>query len=448
MTTHHIANAALALLVPVLGALAPAARAQDLTHKAPPQSQPVVITGATIHTVSGDTLDNASILFDQGVITHLGTNINTPANALTIDATGQHIYPGLIASVTQLGLTEIGAVRATRDLNEVGQFTPEVRAAIAINPDSTLIPVTRSGGVLIAGVLPTGGRVAGRAAIIRLDGWTWQDMAIADDAALVVSYPQVRPRTDWWQTNPIKKQQKRIDTNLDELEAFFEQARAALAKADTLDADDAMIARDNRYEAMRPYLRADNPKPVLVHAQDIDQITAAVEFADRFSLRLIIVGGRDAPLVADLLIDRNIPVIITGVQGFPKRPDAPYDEPYTLARRLDDLGVTWCIANSDDASNTRNLANDAARAVAYGLDRDAAIRSITLAPARILGIDDRYGSLQVGKSATLIITDGDPLEPATRVLDAYIDGRRIDLSNKQTKLRDKYRAKYQQLNDQ
>lgn len=447
MNPRFFKHAALGALVTLIGALAPTARAQDLTHKAPPQDHTIILTGGTIHTVSGETLPGATIVFKQGIITHIGGPIPISGNTETIDATGKHIYPGLIAATTQLGLTEIGAVRATRDTTEVGSFNPEVRAAVAINPDSTLIPVTRSGGVLIAGVLPTGGRIPGRAAIIRLDGWTWEDMTITDNAGLVLSFPQVRPRADWWKTNPIAKQQERIDKNLAELDEFFARATAYLTDSQTRTSADATVTHDARFEAMRPYLSIDDRAPILVHAQDLDQITAAIAFADRFDLRLIIVGGRDAPLVADLLIDRAIPVIITGVHAFPKRADAPYDEPYTLARRLDDLGVIWCIANSDDSSNTRNLANDAARAVAYGLDRETAIRSITLAPAEILGIDDRYGSLDVGKSATLIITDGDPLETATHIERAYIDGRLIDLSNKQTKLRDKYRAKYQQLNE-
>jgi len=434
-----------------LSLLAPAATAQDLTPKAPPQQRPILIDGATIHTITNGVIENGRVAIEDGVITAVtdadaSISFGFDAPPITIDARGKHVYPGFIASATNLGLTEIGAVRATRDYNETGGFTPEVHPSVAINPDSTLIPVARSNGVLVAGVFPTGGRVPGRASVIRLDGWTNETMTIDDDAGLVVSFPRVRPVTDWWMTRPIKKQKQDIKENLDELNEHFASARAYLAASDA----DPSHPEDLRYEAMRSVFHPDlsgldEQDPTFLWAQDLDQITAAVSFARRFDLRPVIVGGRDAPLVADLLIRHDIPVLVNGTQRFPKRADSPHDDPYTLPARLEAAGIRWAFASGAGASNERNLPYGIARAVAYGLDEHAAIRSITLAPAELLGVDDRLGSIEPGKNATLIITDGNPLEITTRVEHALINGRRTDLTNKQKQLNEKYRAKYRQL---
>lgn len=418
------------------------ASAQDLVHKAPGQGMPVVITHATIHTVSGETIDDGWIQFRDGAITALGTGDRIfTADHIMVDGRGKHVYPGLFIPKTDAGLIEIGTVRQMRDADEVGDFTPEVRACVAVNPDTTVIPVARTNGVLLSCVFPSGGRVPGRASVMRADGWTWEDMTILDDAGLVINWPQVRPRVDWYGASR-GQQGDRIQQNLDEIAAFFDRLKAyGAAKA-----EDPSIPYDQGLEGALGVLPGASPqKPVLIGAGEVDQIISAVTFCAERGLKMVLVGGQDAILVADLLKAHDVPVIVTGVLRVPRRADLPVDDAFTMPSRLTAAGVRVCLATGDDASNDRNLPYHAAKAAAYGLSHEDAVRAITLWPAQILGVADRYGSLEPGKSATLIVTDGDVLEIPTNVELAFIDGRRIDLSNKQTALEAKYRDKYEQI---
>lgn len=436
------------------------ASAQDLTHKAPPQARPVAIINATIHPVAAPVIEQGFILFDQGLIRGLGTvgsmdaSKIQPEDWLIIDAKGKHVYPGLIAPYTQLGLTEISAVRAMNDIVETGDATPEVRACVAVNPDSTLIPVTRSNGVLLAGVFPqsSGGRafMPGRASAMRLDGWTWEGMTIRDDAGLVINWPQPRPISTWWMNQSPEEQQKQIDRQRAAIEDMISGAKAYLAAREK----DPALPRDLRYEAMKGVFRSSAPDsrvptpdsrlPVFILANDYDQITQALAFCEKHGLKCVIVGGNDAPLCADALKRAGASVLVQGPIRFPKRDDSAYDEPFTLGARLEAAGIPWCMASGEEAAHERNLPYAAALAAAYGLSPDAALRSITINAAKVLGIDDKYGTLETDKSATLFIADGDILEVATRVEQAFIDGRNIDLSDKQKALAEKYREKYKQ----
>ncbi len=424
------------------------ASAQDLTHKAPPQDHPVFIVGATVHTISGDTIDNGVVAFTDGRLTIISDDkimqtIRLSADTEVIDAAGMHLYPGLIASMTRLGLTEINAVRASLDHNEVGSVTPEVRAAVSVNPDSALIPVARSGGILTFAAFPTGGRVPGRASVMRADAWTWESMSIDDSAGLVINWPSVRLSDGPFETRSKSDRTDAVRKNLQAIDDLFDAAKAyASARAAGPNAP-----QDLRYEAMLEVMPSAgaNQKPVFINANDVDQIVSAVTWAAGRQLRAVIVGGRDAPLCAALLNANNVPVIVSGTHTFPKRADSPFDTRFTLPKRLQDAGVRWCLNTADRDGNVRNLPHEAGRAVAFGLDHDSALASITLWPAQILGVDGDLGSIERGKLATLILTDADILEVTSNVTRAWIDGREIDLTNKQTKLRDKYRDKYQQL---
>ncbi len=416
------------------------ALAQDLTVKAPAQTQTIAIVNATVHPVSGPPITGGHIVFDKGKITAVGAGpytLNGPGTV--IDATGKHVYPGLIGPVTQIGLTEISSVRATLDHREVGNITPEVWAAVGVNPDSTIVPVTRTNGILTVGVFPTGGLIPGRASVMRLEGWTYEDMAVKADAGLALNWPNTRPFTAWWMDQSEEDQLRAIRRNLDAIDETFDTAAAYFAAR----AADPGHPADIRWDAMRGVL--EGTLPVFIWAQDVDQITSAVSWATGRKLKPVIVGGQDAVLAADLLKRHDVPVIVLGTHNFPKRADSDYDAAFTLPARLEASGVRWCLASTDDTAHERNLPYNAAIAVAYGLGRDAALRSVTLSAAQVLGVSDRLGSLEAGKSATLIITDGDPLEVTTGVERAYIDGRDIDLSNKQTKLAEKYREKYRQI---
>lgn len=437
--------------------------AQDLLPKAPPQTTAIVLTGATVHPVSGPAIPRGVVVFNEGLLRAVMSvddwekaqqQMLWAAPPRVIDVSGRHIYPGLIAPYTQLGLTEVQAVAATNDFNETGGITPEVRGVVAVNPDSTLLPVTRRSGILSAGVFPGGGTFGGRAGVIRMDGWTTTDLTIDDDIGVVLDWPNVRPISAWWMSSSEDEQRTRIRENLAKIRTTIETARAYAVQR----AMDGSTPVDLRWEAMRglfvmPADAQGEPKPaapqqpLFILAQAADQIESAVSFCVEQNLRCVIVGGREADVVAPLLVQHKIPVIIRGVQSMPRRDDSAYDEPFTLPNRLAQAGVTFAIATNDDTAHERNLPYTVGTAVAYGLDVDTAIRSITLDAARALGVDAQLGSLDVGKRATLIVTTDNPLEVTSDVTMAFIDGREIDLRSKHTELAQKYLERYRQLGD-
>lgn len=461
-----------------LSALGVVARAQDLTPKAPPQSVPIVITNATVHPISTAKIENAFVLFDKGVIiaiapmTELDAAI-AAANAegakvdeavlRRIDATGKDVYPGMIAPWTQLGLTEIQSVASTQDLSEVGSITPEACPALAINPDSTLLPVTRSTGVLIAGVAPVGGLIPGQVSAIRLEGWSPEAMTIRATSGVVVNWPQTRIIRAWWMTQSEDEQRENARKSLaqvrDAFDAFAaynaEQSAERLSGTATGSAGVSAGAIDLRWEAMRGLVpdatqgtdRAMPTQRLFINANSVEQINAAVAFATERGMRPVIVGGREAPQCATLLKELGVPVIVKGTHAMPSRDDAAYDEAFTLPARLQAAGLEWSLANNDDTANERNLPFSAATAVKFGLDQESAMRGITLSAAKVLGIDDMYGSLEVGKSATLIISNGSPLEASSMLVGVFLDGRELTMETKQTKLYEKYRARYEQSGD-
>lgn len=424
--------------------------AQDLIPKAAPQEHPIFLAGGTVHTVSGEVIEEGVVGFNDGRITLVG-----PASALqmislspdseVIDVSGHHVYPGLFAAETILGLVETSSVRATRDYNEVGEFTPEVRASVSVNPDSTLIPVTRMGGVLLAGVFPSGGRVPGRVSVMRLDGWTYEDMTVEDSAGLIIDLPNPRASQDWWKDAPERRQRERIAEAIAEVNTFFDGAAAYRDAVAAGDAD----GTDIRLEAAAMFLPgADGTEPespVFLLARDYDEIVLGVTWAVERGMKPVVVGGQDAELAADLLIAHDVPVIVTGTHAFPKRSDSPHDDAYTLPARLHAAGVKFALSGAERDGNYRNLPFEAGMAARFGLDRAQALRSITLSPAEIMGVADDYGSIDRGKSATLIVADGDIMQVTTNVTHAFIDGKTIPMTSKQTDLRDKYREKYRQL---
>lgn len=427
---------AAAVFAPVRGVFA-----QDVVHKAGPQEMPVAIVHATVHTVSGEVIEDGYVFFDGGRILEVGSGERAfIGTTRIIDGRGKHVYPGLIAAQTNIGLIEVSSVRATRDFNETGSVTPEVRAVVAVNPDSTIIPVARSNGVLTAGVFPSGGLVPGRASVVRLDGWTWEEKTILDDCGLIVDWPLMRIVRAGWMDQSEREQLRRIRERVERIEGLFETARAY---HESREADPEGTAADIRWEAMGPALRGE--KPVFVLANEYDQIMAAVSLAKRHGLGLVIVGGRDAHLCADVLREEGVGVIVRGTYNLPRRSDSDYDEAYRLPALLEEAGVRWCLASGESAAQERNLPFHGGMAAAHGLDPAAAVRAMTLGAAEILGVDDELGSIEAGKAATLIVTTGDVLEVTTRVERAFIDGREVDLTNKQRQLRDKYRERYRQM---
>lgn len=404
----------------------------------PPQERPIAIVGATIHPVSGPAIENGVIVFDKGRITAVGKDVMPPPDAEVIRLPGKHVYPGLFDAATNLGLVEINSVRATIDVQETGQINPNVRAIVAVNPDSEIIPVTRANGVLLALTMPTGGMISGKSGVIQLDGWTWEDMALAKEAAMHVEWPRVLRRASRFEDAP---EQPNIDENMKRLRKAFDDARAYAA---TRKADENYPV-DARWEAMQPLL--EGQLPLIARADDASSIQSAVAFAQEHKLKLIIHGGYDAPLVAPLLKQHDIPVIVAGVYRLPQRRGDDYDAPYTLPERLRSAGIRFCISSAGrfGASNVRNLPYHAATAAAYGLAADEALKSITLYPAQILGVADRVGSLEAGKDATLFVATGDVLETPTQVEAAFIQGRKVELNDRHKRLYRKYSEQYERL---
>jgi len=418
--------------------------AQSRQVPAPPQSQPVILLTATIHPVSGGEIQSGYIAFNGGLITAVGegdppASVTGEPNTITLNAEGMHIYPGLVSPSTYLGLTEIGDIDQTNDSTELGRVKPEVRAAVAVNPDSDLIPVTRANGILSMLVMPRGGLISGRCSALRLDGWTWEDMTIDDAAGLVVNWPRTEPISSPFIQRSEEEQRKEIKEDLQSIERLFDDAAAYLAAKDA----DATTRTDLRYEAMRPMLSGQ--KPVFISANLAGQIESAVAWATRRNLKAVIVGGAQSDRCAALLQQHSIPVIITGTHRMPSRRHDDYDAAYTLPNKLYEAGVKFAIATGGEAAHERHLNHNAAIAAAYGLPREQALKSVTLSAAEIIGQGDRLGSLEVGKSATIIVTTGDPLEITSDVMVAFIDGRRIDLGNRQKSLYEKYQEKYRQL---
>lgn len=419
--------------------LPPAAASETLP--APPQKHPILLRGATVHTVSGETHEGGQVLFAEGRITSVGSGdatIELPPGTEVVDLHGRHVFPGLIAANTTIGLVEIDAVRATVDVAEAGEFNANARVEVSVNPDSEVIPVTRANGVLTALTVPqSGGLISGRSALMALDGWTWEDMTLKAPVGLHVFWPRMRAgysqRPDA-KANAAAEQRESAEKAIDRIREFFAAARAyAKSRKSTVDL---------RLEAMGDVL--DGTLPVFIHASEIAQIESAVAFAERENIAIVLVGGHDAWRVPQLLRQRDIPVILSP-QSLPLRRGEAYDTAFVSAAKLASAGVRFCIANEGSAASERNLPYQAAAAAAHGLAPEEALRAVTLYPAQILGVGDRLGSLEAGKDATLIVTSGDPLEITTQVEAAYIQGRRLDLSSRHTRLYEKYRGKYEPL---
>lgn len=398
----------------------------------PPQSQPIVITGALVYPVDQPPIEKGTVLFDGGKITAVGTEVEIPAGALVFDGSGKRVYPGLIESVTDIGLTEISAVDVTRDSTEYGDRNPNVRSWVAVNPDSELIPVGRAGGVLTAMTAPLGRWLRGQTAVLSLDGWTVAEMAVRAPAGLYVDWSAMHPRGD----EPSDSKQR--EQQLADFDALLSEARRHAAAR----RNDPEVASSNvRLESLEPLI--EGKLPLIAEADRQAEIESVIGYCQAQGLKLIIHGGYDAESCAPLLREFEVPVLIKSVYRLPLRRDDPYDAAYTLPRRLQQAGVRFAISgDSRGASALRNLPYHAAAAVAHGLPPADALRAITLSPAEILGVAARIGSLTAGKDATLIITDGDILETETTVLDAYIAGRKVDLGNRHQMLFEKYRQKY------
>jgi len=356
-----------------------------------------------------------------------------------VDATGRHVYPSLFPPLTGLGLAEISSIRATVDQSEVGDLNPDVRASVAMNFDSELLPVARSGGILVAGVAPTGGLVSGAVAAMKMEGWTREDATLKDPAAITVEWPDLSIDRSPTARVSVKTQEKQRDEKVEKLKEAFRDAKAyAKAMAAAGQPGVPRHAVDVKRAALAPAV--EGRIPVVVVAQQLAQIRDAVQWGRDEGLRVVIWGGADAWRMADDLAKAQVPVVVDTPLDLPRRDDEPYDTAFANAGKLARAGVTVLFNDGGgDPSNARHLPHDVATAVTFGFPREKAVAAVTLEPAKLLGVGDRLGSLEPGKDATFILTDGDILDLRSRVVGAYMDGRALDLTDKQKRLYEKYR---------
>ncbi len=397
------------------------------------QTKKVVIKNATIHIGNTEVIENASIQFENGKITAIGKNGLDESNANVIDAKGKHVYPGLIAPYTKLGLEEIEAVRSTLDYEEVGSTNPNIRAIIAYNTDSKIIPTVRSNGVLTALIVPQGGSIPGSSSLVKLDGWNWEDAAYVTDIAVHVNWPSMQIYNAWW-APPADEQRKRTAESLAELKSFFDAAKAYNEQASVKDIN-------LKFESMKAVFSG--KRKLIINAYSAKEITSAVLLAKSYGINPIIAGATDACSVIPFLKEQNVSLIIEQSHSLPSRDDDDVDLPYRRAGILSKAGVLYCMG-IQGSWQQRNLPFMAGTSAAYGISKEEALKSITLDAAKVLGVDKTLGSLELNKDATLIISDGDILDMRTsNVTMAFIKGAEIDLNNKQKELNELYKAKYQ-----
>jgi len=407
-----------------------------------PQSKSILLMNGVAHLGNGKVIENSAIGFKDG-------KINLVADATTIrllpgaydtiiNIAGKHVYPGFIAVNSTLGLNEIGAVRATRDFAETGSYNPHVRSIISFNSDSKVTPTTRTNGILLTQVTPRGGIISGTSSIVELDGWSWEDMVMKTDDGIHMNWPGMFSR-DWEKhddpgTLPPLKKNDNYEKQKNELKQFFSDARSY--------SESANEEKNLRLEAMKGIFSGS--KMLYVNVHYVKEIMDAVHFLKEAGVKkMVIVGGKDSWMVTDLLKENNIPVMLPCVHSLPGSADADIDLPYKLPSLLQKAGVLFCLNNSDEPAQVRNLPFLAGTAAAYGLTKEEALSAITLNAAKILGIDNRVGSLEDGKDATLFISTGDALDMKSNNIEwAFIRGKKLDLSNEQKALNEKYLKRY------
>lgn len=404
------------------------------------------IRNARIVAVSGPVIESGTIIVRSGKIEAVGASLNVPAGAQEIDARGLTVYPGMIDLGTTLGLVEIeSGAPGTVDLTEIGDMNPNSQAIFGVNPHSAHVTVTRSNGITTVLTLPRGGIISGQAALINLDGTTPREMAVTPSAALVINFPRVSAtgRREFASTpeaaSNINEAITTRDRQIEQLRKLLRDAEA-YGKAQDAEARDPRLPRSDQsvvLSALVPYVRGE--RPVIFRADREVEIRAALRFADEMRLRAIILGGNDAGKMATFLRERNVPVILTGVIDLPNREDDYYDQLYANAARLQQAGVRFAISTGDTGAHVRDLPYHAGMAAAFGLSREEALKAVTLYPAQIMNVADRLGSIEQGKLANLVITDGDILEARTHVRYVFIAGRMIPLANRQTELYEQFK---------
>ncbi|MCE2704450.1 MAG: amidohydrolase family protein [Bacteroidota bacterium] len=421
-------------------------QAQETVLPAKEQKGSFYLTNATIHIGNGKVIQNGTIKVTNGKIEAVGDNIAVPAGADNVtNLKGQDLYPGLILPASTLGLIEVSSVRATQDAREIGEMNPSVRSIVAYNSDSKVINTLRSNGILLANVVPQGNFVAGTSSVVQLDAWNWEDAAYKTDAGLHVYMPSLLPRPSFGGRgggfgmgnfgaqggDPVKEGLEKMEG----LKTFFREAKAYQQLTDRK-------ATNLKFEAVKDLF--EKKQKLYMHATTAKQILVALDFVKEFGFDMVIVGGSESYQVADLLKQHDVSVILQQPHSLPTAGDDDVDQPYKTAAQLKKAGVLFSISDDDSQTRGRNLAFNAGTAAAYGLDKEEALAAITLNAARIMGVADKTGSIEVGKDANIVVSSGDLLDMRnSNVTAAYIQGRKIDLTDKHKLLNDRFEQKYE-----
>ena len=408
--------------------------AQENMHPAPAQSQPIAITNAVVHIGNGRVIENGMIVFSNGKITDVRSTAPI-ADIKVIDAKGKHVYPGLIASSTNLGLVEVPTVKSTVDFTEVGDINASIHSIYAYNTDSKVINTLRSNGILLANIFPSGGSISGASSVVQLDAWNWEDAAYKIDNGIHYNMPSLsmRPgRRGSGNDDALKYAFERIESTRN----FFREAKTYLMQVQH-------TAVNLKYEAVKGLFN--QSQVFFVHCNLVKEMMMAIDIANEFGFKLVLVGGSDSWLIADILKQNNAGVILSKIHESPSSDDDAIDQPYTTAASLQKAGVVFTVCDDSFRGfwRQRNLPFMAGTMAAYGLTKEEALSVLTLNAAKLLGIDNVTGTLEKGKDANIVISEGDILDMRTsKITNAFIQGREIDLDNKQTQLFEKYKYKY------
>ena len=427
-------------------------RAQEVVYPAKENTGRIYITGGTVHVGNGTVLENATIEITNGKITNVGSSVTVSGNdAKVVDAKGKQVYPGLILPSTDLGLKEIAnGVRGSNDYTELGDFNTSVRSITAYNTDSRVIGVLRSNGILLASITPEGGTISGSSSVVQLDAWNWEDAAYKMDAGIHLNMPSFIARfgrrggggippallaqlglaAGTGGADPSKAALDKVE----EIKSFFRQAKAYLQEP-------AHNNTNLKFEAVKGLF--DKKQKLFVHGDQVRQMLIAIDFVKEFGFDVVIVGGSESFQIADLLKANNIAVILAQEHALPATEDDDIDQPYKTPAALQKAGVLFALNDTHDEARYRNLSYNAGTAATYGLTREQALQAITLNSAKILGIDDRTGSIETGKDANIVISDGDLLDmKSSTISNIFIQGRQSSLDNKQHQLYERYKYKY------
>ena len=426
------------LIILSLALLCKVTSAQETIYPAGPQKGTTAILHATVHVGNGSVLNDATIIFENGKITNVGAGIVAPNGATVVDGTGKQVYPGLILSNSYLGLKEVAnGVRGSNDLVEIGENNASIRSIVSYNTDSKITNVLRSNGILLAHIAPEGELIDGQSSMVQLDAWNYEDAAYKTDIGQVIEMPSfiVRQRGRGFMrqavaADPLKEAFNKVAI----IKTFFTEAKAYLQEKNH-------VATNLKFEATRGLF--EGKQKLFVRANEVKQMLVAIDLGKTFGFNVVIIGAAEAFQIASILANNNIPVILDGQHVLPNTEDDDVDQPYKLPAQLTKAGVLVSLSDMSENTKQINLSFHAGTAATYGLTKEEALSAITLNSAKILGIDDITGSIETGKDANIVISDGDILDMrSNQVIKAFIQGRDISLDNKQKQLYERYKFKY------